>query len=143
MLLDPAVGKVRKVRAANPERDRKKPCVYVGMTGLTPEERFANHKAGTKAAWIVKRYGLRLLPELYQHLNPMPHEAAAQADEGQPPLGVGARHQPAGAEVGALGGQVPPFTAGSGVIGNPAWPGYWTSLRAGGHGRPMNPSRSG
>ena len=50
------------------------------MTGLTPEERFANHKAGTKAAWIVKRYGLRLLPELYQHLNPKPHEAAAQAD---------------------------------------------------------------
>jgi hypothetical protein len=50
MLLDPAVGKVRKVKAANPKRDRKKPCVYVGMTGLMPEERFANHKAGTKAA---------------------------------------------------------------------------------------------
>jgi hypothetical protein len=56
VLLDPPVGKVRKVQAANPERDRKKPCVYVGMTGLTPEERFANHKAGTKAAWVVKRY---------------------------------------------------------------------------------------
>jgi hypothetical protein len=65
VLLDPAVGKLRSVRAANPKRDRKKPCVYVGMTGLTPEERFANHKAGTKAAWVVKRYGLRLLPELY------------------------------------------------------------------------------
>jgi predicted GIY-YIG superfamily endonuclease len=74
---DPAVGKVRKVRAANPERDRKKSCVYVGMTGPTPEERFANHKAGTKAAWVVKRYGLRLMPELYAHLNPMPYEAAA------------------------------------------------------------------
>jgi predicted GIY-YIG superfamily endonuclease len=81
VLLDPAVGRVRKVRAANPERDRKKPCVYVGMTGLTPEERFANHKAGTKAAWVVKRYGLRLLPELYAHLNPMPYEAAAQMEE--------------------------------------------------------------
>ena len=82
MLLDPAVGRVRKVRAANPKRDPKKPCVYVGMTGLTPEERFANHKAGTKAAWVVKRYGLRLLPELYEHLNPMPFEAAAADGEG-------------------------------------------------------------
>ena len=80
VLLDQAVGKVRKVRAENPKRDRKKPCVYVGMTGLTPEERFANHKAGTKAAWVVKRYGLRLLPELYEHLNPMPYEAAAQME---------------------------------------------------------------
>ena len=81
VLLDPAVGKVRKVRAENPKHDRKKPCVYVGMTGLAPEERFANHKAGTKAAWVVKRYGLRLLPELYAHLNPMPYEAAAEMEK--------------------------------------------------------------
>ncbi len=26
------------------------------------------------------RYGLRLLPELYEHLNPMPFEAAAEMD---------------------------------------------------------------
>ena len=61
VLLDPAVGKIRTVRSANPDRDRKKPCVYVGMTGLTPEERFANHKAGIKAASVVKRYGSRNL----------------------------------------------------------------------------------
>ena len=81
MLLDPAVGRVRKVRAENPKRDPTKLCVYVGMTGLTPKERFANHRAGTKAAWAVKRYGLRLLPELYEHLNPMPYEAAAQMEK--------------------------------------------------------------
>ena len=81
VLLDPAVGKLRKVRAENPERDPKKPCVYIGMTGLTPEERFANHKAGIKDASLVKRYGLRLLPELYEHLNPMPFEAAAQMEK--------------------------------------------------------------
>jgi hypothetical protein len=81
VLLDPAVGKIRKVRAANPRRDPKKPCVYVGMTGLRPEERFANHKAGIKDAPLVKRYGLRLMPELYQHLNPMPFEAAAQMEQ--------------------------------------------------------------
>jgi hypothetical protein len=81
VLLDPAAGGLCAVGAANPKRDRKKPCVYVGMTGLTTEERFANHKVGTKAAWVVKRYGLRLLPELYEHLNPMPFEAAAQMEK--------------------------------------------------------------
>jgi hypothetical protein len=80
VLLDPSVGRIRKVLAENPKRDPKKPCVYVGMTGLTPEQRFANHKAGIKDAWVVKRYGLRLLPELYAHLNPMPFEAAAQME---------------------------------------------------------------
>jgi|ERR1017187_8397810 predicted GIY-YIG superfamily endonuclease len=80
VLLDPAVGRLRKVRAENPQRDPKKPCVYVGMTGLTPEERFANHKAGRKDAYVVKRYGLRLLPELFTHLNPMPFEAAVRME---------------------------------------------------------------
>lgn len=80
VLLDPAAGRIRKVRAENPKRDPKKPCVYVGMTGLTPEERFANHKNGLKAASLVKRYGIRLLPELCAHLNPMPYAAAAQME---------------------------------------------------------------
>jgi hypothetical protein len=80
VLLDPAVARIPKVRAENPARDRKKPCVYVGMTGLAPEERFANHKAGLKAAAVVKRHGIRLLPELYVHLNPMPYAAAAQME---------------------------------------------------------------
>jgi hypothetical protein len=80
VLLKPAAGRVRSVRAANPKRDPQKPCVYVGMTGLTPEERFANHKAGIKDASVVNRYGLRLLPELYAHLNPMPFEAAVQME---------------------------------------------------------------
>ena len=80
VLLDPAVGKIRKTRAAKPKSDAEKPCVYVGMTGLTPEARFENHKAGIKDARVVKRYGIRLLPELYAHLNPMPFEAAVQME---------------------------------------------------------------
>ena len=80
VLLDPAVGKIRTVRAAYLDRKRKQPCVYVGMTGLTPEERFGNHKAGNKAASVVTRYGIRLLPELFAHLNPMPFESAAQME---------------------------------------------------------------
>lgn len=81
VLLDPAVAKLKKVRAENPDRDRRKPCVYVGMTGLPPEERFENHKAGIKATSVVKRYGLRLMPELYEYLNPMPFDAAAQMEQ--------------------------------------------------------------
>jgi len=80
VLLAPAVAKSRKVRLLNPKRDPKKPCVYVGLTGLTPEERFANHQQGIKSSLFVKRYGVRLLPELYAHLNPMPYEAAAQME---------------------------------------------------------------
>jgi len=30
---------------------------------------------------LAKRYGLRLLPELYARLNPMPHKAAVQMDK--------------------------------------------------------------
>jgi hypothetical protein len=53
---------------------------YVGMTGLSPEERFANHKAGVKAAGVVKRFGERLVPRLYAHLNPLTHEEAVAAE---------------------------------------------------------------
>ena len=71
---------LRTTRLARPNPKRGKPCVYVGMTGLKPEERFANHKRGIKAALAVKCYGIRLLPELYAHLNPMPYEAAVQME---------------------------------------------------------------
>jgi hypothetical protein len=30
---------------------------------------------------VVKRFGIRLLPELYEYLNPMPFEAAAQMEK--------------------------------------------------------------
>lgn len=76
VLLKPDVARLRKVQRENPLRREEKPCVYVGMTGLTPEERFANHKAGIKGAYVVKRYGVRLMPELFAHLNPMPFDAA-------------------------------------------------------------------
>ena len=81
VLLAAAAAKDRKVRAANPKRNPKKACLYVGMTGLSPEERFANHKRGAKAASVVTRHGVRLLPELFEHLNPMPFEAAAQMEK--------------------------------------------------------------
>jgi hypothetical protein len=41
-----------------------KHCVYVGITGLTPEERFRAHVRGEHAAWFVQKYALPLLPNV-------------------------------------------------------------------------------
>ncbi|MEP6936558.1 MAG: hypothetical protein ABI871_00650 [Chthoniobacterales bacterium] len=80
ILLDSTAAIHRSILRNNPKRDPLKPCVYVGMTGLPPEHRFENHKHGYQAAWVVAKYGVRLLPELYEHLNPMPYDAALQME---------------------------------------------------------------
>jgi hypothetical protein len=88
--LDAAVLKNRRFRAANPlafgsrgpfrqsrqSRESRPLCVYVGATGLSPEERFANHKSGHKANWYAQTFGENLLPDLFAHLNPMTHQRA-------------------------------------------------------------------
>ena len=81
ILLDPAVLRHPSILRLNPNRQLTKPYVYVGMTGLSVEQRFENHKKGQKSAWVVKKYGLRLMPELYAFLNPMPFEAAVQMEK--------------------------------------------------------------
>jgi predicted GIY-YIG superfamily endonuclease len=53
---------------------------YVGMTGLSPEQRFDNHKKGIKSAGVVRRFGERLVPRLYAHLNPMPYAKALEME---------------------------------------------------------------
>lgn len=69
-----------RFRQANPDYRFGKPCVYVGMTGLTPDVRFDRHKAGVKANRYVQQYGERLLPALYEVYNPMPYEAAREME---------------------------------------------------------------
>ena len=64
----------------NPKGDGKA-GYYVGMSGLTPEERFANHKAGVKCARVVRKFGERLVPVLYEHLDPMPYADAVRMEE--------------------------------------------------------------
>src|SRR3954447_23349775 len=81
ILLDDAVRRQRGIARLNPRRDPSRPCVYVGMTGLPIDHRFENHRNGYKSARVVEKYGLRLLPELYEHLNPMPFEAAVQMEK--------------------------------------------------------------
>jgi len=61
---------------ANPAYRSGKPCVYVGMTGLDPDIRFDKHKAGIQANSYVQKYGLQLLPDLYEAYNPMSYEDA-------------------------------------------------------------------
>jgi hypothetical protein len=78
--LDEAVLKDRKFAAENPQRDPAKPCVYVGMTGHTPEERFKQHKAGIKSCRLVEKYGTRLMRGLYENFNPMTYEEAARME---------------------------------------------------------------
>src|SRR5262245_9689813 len=63
----------------NPKGDGKA-AYYVGMTGLSPEQRFDNHKTGVKAARVVRKYGERLVPRLYAHLNPMPYAKAKEME---------------------------------------------------------------
>jgi hypothetical protein len=45
--------------------------LYVGQTSRDPDWRFDQHKAGYKASGAVKRFGIRLLSDLVEHLNPM------------------------------------------------------------------------
>jgi hypothetical protein len=70
----------RKFKRANPDYVEGRPCVYVGMTGLSPDVRFDKHKAGIQSNRFVKEYGQRLLPDLYECYNPMPYRAAAEME---------------------------------------------------------------
>jgi hypothetical protein len=45
--------------------------LYVGQTARDPDWRFDQHKAGYKASRSVRRFGVGLLPNLYEHLNPL------------------------------------------------------------------------
>jgi hypothetical protein len=74
--LSPDVLYESRFKKANPDYAGGKPCVYVGMTGLNPDLRFDKHKAGIQSNRYVLKYGLRLLPELYEVYNPMPYDGA-------------------------------------------------------------------
>ena len=78
--LDKSVMKNRKFLAENPNLNSSLPCYYVGITGLTPEERFRNHKRGYKSSRIVKKFGMRLVPDIYEKRNPMTYEDASNKE---------------------------------------------------------------
>jgi hypothetical protein len=78
--LDPSILKLRKFKDKNPNYKKGKPCVYVGMTYRTPEERFEQHRRGYKSSRYVKKYGIRLKPRLYESHNPMTRENAEEME---------------------------------------------------------------
>ena len=45
--------------------------LYVGQTRRDPDLRFDQHKDGYKSAGAARRFGVRLLPNLTAHLNPL------------------------------------------------------------------------
>ncbi|MDQ3730043.1 MAG: hypothetical protein M3355_10690, partial [Actinomycetota bacterium] len=62
--------------AAGPRRDPRIPWVYVGSSARDPELRFAQHARGYKSSGLVKRFALRLRPDLYSDLAPSPSSKA-------------------------------------------------------------------
>jgi len=78
--LDNKVLKVKRFLKANPGYRKGKPCFYVGMTGLTPDERFANHKAGHRCCSLVRDYGLHLARRRFASI-PLLSRAAAELKE--------------------------------------------------------------
>ena len=76
--LDKEFAESKKAVEANPTRDPQKLCVYVGYTSKTPKSRFKQHMSGQPGkrgrkihSNIVYKYGIRLMPELYEHYNPI------------------------------------------------------------------------
>ncbi len=58
-----------------------KRAIYVGQSALFPAERFSQHLTGYKAASVVRRFGKRLRPDLFERYNPIPTRADAEEME--------------------------------------------------------------
>lgn len=76
--LDKEFSGLGKAKEANPSREPGKPCVYVGYTSKTPRARFRQHMSGRPGkkgqrihSTVVYKYGIRLMPELYEMYNPI------------------------------------------------------------------------
>jgi hypothetical protein len=78
--LDLEVLSNKKFVGKNPNYQEGMRCYYVGMTGLSPEDRFSNHKRGYKGSRFVRTYGKCLCPQEYEHLNPMTYKNACSME---------------------------------------------------------------
>jgi hypothetical protein len=78
VLVDEYVATLPQMRRRNPKRDPSKPYVYVGLTSLPLDRRFDFRRATPEHEWRVHKFGLRLMPELYDFLHPMTCKRALQ-----------------------------------------------------------------
>jgi len=79
--LDKEVLLLKKFRDANPDYIVDYPCVYVGQTAKSPDDRFDQHKAGIKANRYAKKYGIRLRYKLFEEYNPIATRKEAEYKE--------------------------------------------------------------
>jgi hypothetical protein len=78
VLLDEYVGTLPQMRLRNPKRHPSKPCVYLGLTPLPVGRRFDFRRATPEHEWRLHKFGVRLMPELYDSLRPMTCKRALQ-----------------------------------------------------------------
>ncbi|HEX2341557.1 MAG TPA: hypothetical protein VHI98_13855 [Vicinamibacterales bacterium] len=74
--LDRAVWKNRAFRERNPG-GAAAGCLYIGVTGLTPERRFDRHRVGTQSGRFVRAHGVRLRLDLVEGFSRLPYRIAA------------------------------------------------------------------
>ena len=55
--------------------------LYVGQTSRDSDLRFDQHKSGYRASSAARRFGVRLMPELVGHLNPLSREESLELEE--------------------------------------------------------------
>jgi len=79
--LRPDVLEKKAFAGKNADRREDKPCLYVGQTARTPEERFAQHQNGIRSSRIVREYGVRLRPRLHASVGPFETRAESERAE--------------------------------------------------------------
>ncbi len=77
--LDRAGWKNRAFRDRNPG-GAAGDCLYIGVTGLTPEARFARHRAGTQSSRLVHAHGIRLRLDLVEGFSRLPYRIAVDME---------------------------------------------------------------
>lgn len=66
---------------ANPRYRDGKPCVYVGMTARSREERFRQHREGYRSSSWVRRFGRRLFPWAWRETGE--YRTSSEAEEAE------------------------------------------------------------
>ena len=76
--LNKKVSNLKKFRSKNPRYPESSGCVYIGQSIRTPSLRSEQHKERYKSNSYARRYGIKLLPELYDRYNPIPTRRDAE-----------------------------------------------------------------
>jgi len=85
--LDSTFAETSRAKKGNPNAATNKPCIYVGQSSKKPEQRLYEHINGVRNprgplySRVVKKYGIRLRPRLYQRYNPIATREEAETKE--------------------------------------------------------------